>query len=400
MPLTVKKVEREAKPGRYGDGHGLYLQITKTGSKSWVLRYERGGKESMMGLGPLHAFDLDEARERARLARKKLADGVDPLSANRAERSARALEAARQITFRDASQRYFDQNRRKWTNAKHAAQFLSTLAAYAHPIIGNVPVGDITTNEVLRVIEPIWYEKTETASRVRSRIEGVLAWATVRGFRTGDNPARWSGHLREALPARNAVARVRHHPAMPYAEVPAFMKALRDREGIAARALELAILTASRTSEVTGARWSEFDLSNGVWCVPATRMKAGKEHRVPLSACAETTLRSLPRESEFVFPGTRKGKGISNMSMAAVLKRMNVQPSRATVHGFRSSFRDWAAERTSYPNEVVEMALAHTVKNKVEAAYRRGDLLEKRQSLMVAWAEYTSTAGVHADPGD
>ena len=388
MALTVKKVEQKTCPGRYGDGKGLYLQVTKSGAKSWVMRYERGGRERMMGLGPLHAFTLDEARERARLARQKLADGIDPLSDREGVRTAQAIIAARRITFKEAANQYYELHRTQWKNRKHAAQFLSTLETYAYPHVGEMSVADIDTDHVLKVIEPIWLTKTETANRVRGRIESVLAWATVRKYRAGDNPARWQGHLREALPPRGKVTKVRNHPALPYGDIGTFMAELRQREGIAARALELTVLSAARTGEVIGAQWSEIDLVNGIWTVPAERMKAGKEHRVPLSDRALALLTALPREGEAVVPGSKKDATISNMSMAAVLKRMKIPSSLATVHGFRSTFRDWAAEQTSYPSDVVEMALAHTIKNKVEAAYRRGDLFEKRQRLMDEWANF------------
>lgn len=392
MPLTVRQVERETEAGRYGDGYGLYLQITKSGARSWVFRYERDGKERMMGLGPLHTVSLEDARELARQARRKLLEGVDPLSARQGQKAAAALDAARQITFKGAVRQYYTLHERKWKNRKHAAQFLSTLQTYAVPVLGSLAVADITTGHVLRVLEPIWLEKTETASRVRSRIESVLSWATVRGYRTGDNPARWSGHLREALPARSQVKKVKHHTAMPFAEVPVFMASLRKREGIAARALELTVLTAARTGEVIGATWPEFDLEQAVWTIPAERMKAGKAHRVPLNDRALQILAILPREHAFVFPGMKKGTSISNMSMAAVLKRMDIGPEKATVHGFRSAFRDWAAERTAYSPDVIEMALAHAVKNKVEAAYRRSDLFEHRRSLMSEWTAYCAAA--------
>lgn len=390
MPLTVRQIERLNEPGRYSDGHGLYLRITPSGTKNWALRYEFNGRERMMGLGSFHAFNLPEARERARAARQQLADGVDPIAAKAEKKAAEALAAAAHLTFKDAAKQYYAFHESKWRNRKHAAQFLSTLETYAYPVIGNLRVADIETSHIFRVLDPIWKIKTETASRVRSRIENVLTWATVRGHRSGDNPARWRGHLREALPSRQQLTKVRHHPALPFVELPAFVALLRARDGMAARALELTILTAARTGEITGARWDEFDLEAKVWVVPAERMKAGKEHRVPLSPRACQLLAVLPREGEFVFPGPRKGAPLSNMAMAAVLKRMEVPSDRATVHGFRSTFRDWAAERTSYPNEMVEMALAHTIKNHTEAAYRRGDLLQRRAKLMADWATFCS----------
>jgi len=389
MGLTKKRIEKLKKPGRYGDGYGLCLQVTPSGTKSWLLRYERKGRERWMGLGPLHTFDLAEARERARKARQQLHDGIDPLDAREADRAAKALEAARTITFEKAALAYFDAHERSWKNAKHRAQFLSTLKTYAFPKIGNLAVAAIDKGLVLKVIEPIWLDKTETANRVRGRIERVLDWATVRGYRTGDNPARWKGHLSETLPARGKVQKAVHHAALPYTELPEFLRVLRKREGVAARALEFTILTAARTSEVIGTIWDEFDVKGKVWTVPAGRMKAGKEHRVPLSDCALQLLQELPRErgNPFVFIGPRAG-GLSTMAMASTIQRMG--RNEITVHGFRSTFRDWAAERTNCPNHVVEMALAHVVGDKVEAAYRRGDLFAKRTRLMTDWGRYCS----------
>jgi integrase len=351
-----------------------------------------------MGLGPLHTVNLKEARERARRARQRLLDGTDPLDARKAERAAQALEAARSLAFEEAAQQYFEAHEKKWRNAKHRAQFLSSLRAYAFPKIGRLPVADIDLGLVLKVIEPIWRDKTETANRVRGRIESVLDWAAVRGYRTGENPARWRGHLEHVLPARGRIARPNHHPAMPYADLPAFMLALTQREGVAARALEFAILTAARTGEVIGATWDEIDLAAKVWIIPARRMKGGREHRVPLSDRALQILKSLPHEegNNHVFIGLR-GYRLSNTAMAALLKRMG--RDNTTVHGFRSTFRDWAAERTNYPNHVVEMALAHVIDNRVEAAYRRGDLFEKRRRLMAEWSRYclSTPATVTAD---
>lgn len=389
MGLTVKQIEKLMEPGRFGDGHGLYLQVISPTNRSWLLRYERGGRERWMGLGPLHTFSLDEARVRARKARQQLADGIDPLDARKHERAKQALEAAKVVTFKEATQQYFDQHERKWRNAKHRAQFLSTLQTYAYPVFGKFPVAEINTGLVLKAIEPLWLDKTETANRVRGRIESVLDWATVRGYRQGDNPARWKGHLSEVLPARGQIAPHQHHRALPFAAVPDFMAQLSGREGIGARALELTILTAARTGEVIGAQWSEIDLKAKLWTIPAGRMKGDREHRVPLSDKAVAILKALPREAEFVFPGRRKGIAISNMAMAELLKRMG--RNDATVHGFRSSFRDWAAERSNFQNHVIEMALAHVIGDKVEAAYRRGDLFEKRRKLMEAWAAYCTT---------
>ncbi|MBR1151552.1 site-specific integrase [Bradyrhizobium sp. JYMT SZCCT0428] len=396
MALTTRQVAKLTEPGRYGDGRGLYLQVTPTGGRSWLLRYERGGRERAMGLGPVNDFTLDEARERARKARQLLKDGIDPLDARRDERARqsaeKALAAAANVSFRECVEQYYKFHSRKWNNAKHAAQFLSTMKMYTYPALGKLPVAAIDKALVLKAIEPIWYSKTETASRVRGRIEAVLDFAKTRGYRSGENPAAWDGNLIHALPARNTIAKVEHHAALPFTEMPKFMSQLAAREGIAARALEFTILNAARTGEVIGGRWPEMNLDAKLWTIPAGRMKAKTEHRVPLTSRALKILEALPREGDFVFPGSRKGVAISNMAMAEVLKRMGRLD--ITVHGFRSTFRDWAAERTSYPNHVVEMALAHVIGNKVEAAYRRGDLFVKRARLMADWARYCLTRPV------
>jgi integrase len=386
------RVKRLVERGRYGDGNGLYLQVTSTGAKSWLFRYERLGKERWLGLGALHTVSLQEARERARRARQQILDGTDPIQAKQSQKAAEIIAAAKTVTFEVASNQYFAAHGSKWRNAKHRAQFLSTLKAYVFPAIGALPVSSIDLALVLRVLEPIWAEKPETASRIRGRVEGVLDWATVRGYRTGDNPARWKGHLQHVLPARDRLIQVRHHTALPYQQMPLFMKDLVAREGVAAAALRFTILTAARTGEVIGARWAEINLNDRVWTVPADRMKGGREHRVPLSNAAIEILKALPRETEnnYVFIGPRGG-GLSNMAMNALLRRM--ASYQTTVHGLRSSFRDWAAECTAFPNHVVEMALAHVISNAVEAAYRRGDLFDKRKKLMASWAIYT-----HAKP--
>jgi integrase len=382
MRLTAKRVDHLHKPGRHPDGDGLYLQVTQSGVKSWVLRYERTGRERMLGLGTLRDFSLKEARERARRARQLLADGVDPIEAKRAQRSVPNL------TFRQAVEAYNRLHEQKWTARR--PQFLSSLRQHAFPILGDLPLPTIDTPAVLRVLEPIWTTKTETANRVRARIEAVLDWATVRGHRPKtDNPARWRGHLAIILPAPGAIARVRHHAALPWGEVAAFMAELRSREGVAARALEFAILTAARTNEVIGARWSEIDFSQGVWSIPAQRMKMDKEHRVPLSEPALALLRNLYTETgnDLLFIGQQTGRGLGDRALAEVLARME-RTDNVTVHGFRSTFRDWAAEASHYANHVVEMALAHAIGNAVERAYRRGDLFAKRRQLMAEWATF------------
>jgi integrase len=385
--LTAKKVER-AKPGRYHDGHGLYLQVRNADNKSWLLRYERDGRERWFGLGPAHTFSLKEARARARAARQLLHTGIDLIEDRKAKKAERALAAAKSMTFRECAESYIAAKERGWKSAKHAGQWTATLQTYVYPYIGNLPVADIDIGLVLKCVEPIWPTKTETASRVRGRVESVLDWATVRKYRAGDNPARWQGHLEHVLPAKAKVAKVEHHAALRYRDIPEFMRRLREREGMAARALELVILTAARTGEVIGARWAEIDLGDKTWTISASRMKAGRAHKVPLSDTAIELLRSLPTEAGngFVFIGAQAGSGLSGMALPSVLRRIG--HGDVTVHGFRSAFRDWCAEQTNFPSEVAEMALAHAVGDKVEAAYRRGDLLKKRFALAEAWARY------------
>lgn len=389
--LTARKVEALTMPGRYGDGEGLWLQIGPEGGKSWLFRFTLNGRSRMMGLGPVNLISLAQAREIAFEQRKRLHAGIDPLSHRTAERLKGRLAESGAISFKVAATRYIAAHKSGWKNAKHAAQWANTLTTYAHQVIGDLSVKDLDTGLILKVLEPIWMDKPETATRLRGRIEAVIDWATARGYRQGENPARWKGHLDKLLPARTKVRSVKHHDAMSYADLPAFYEVLSDRDEVSARALAFTILTAARTSEVIGARWNEFDLQGRVWTVPAERMKAGREHRIPLSNSALNILRSLAREKDdvFVFPGGKANKPLSNMAMLALLKRMGL--SDITVHGFRSSFRDWAAERTNYAREVAEQALAHTISDKVEAAYRRGDVFEKRRRLMRDWATFCAT---------
>jgi integrase len=344
MRLTAKRVERLKKTaGRYLDDRGLYLQVNSPGNASWILRYERGDVEHMLGLGSTVDFTLKEARERARRARQFLADGIDPIAAKKAAKANQAAAAARQMTFRECAQKYFDDNSDQWRNAKHRAQFLSTLEQYAYPVIGGLPVADIDVGLVLRVLEPIWRTKTETATRVRGRIETVLSWATVRGYRTGDNPARWQGFLSTQLTGRGKLAPVQHHAALPYAELPAFLVDLRKRPAVAARALEFTILTAARTGAVLGATWDEIDLQERVWTVPhdraGTKIGGNQPRRVPLSDRAIELLKALPREdgNPYVFIGSAPGMPLSNMAMLVLIKRMG--RDNLTVHGFRSTFQ-------------------------------------------------------------
>jgi integrase len=396
-PLTAKRVLRARKtPGRYPDGTvaGLYLQITSPqtrdarGAASWILRYERDGRERMFGLGPLDVVSLKQARERARIARLQLLDGIDPIEQRKAARAARALEAARTVTFQQAAQSYFGGNQAKWRSPRHAREFIRSLERLAFPTLGTLPISAIDTGLVLRVIEPLWKRIPETASRLRGRIEMVLDWATVRGLRAGDNPARWSGHIEHLLPAR-AATDIKHFAALPYAELPAFMAELRQRDGVAERALELCILCASRSGEILGARWPEIDLDTGVWTVPARRMKGGEAHRVPLSSVAVALLRNLPGKSNDgpVFIGTRPGTPLGKDALARALARMGCDG--ITTHGFRSTFRDWAAERTAFSYAARELALAHAVHSKQSRAYERTDLLDERRKLMSKWAAFS-----------
>lgn len=390
--LSALEVNRLSKAGMHfvGGVAGLALQVSGAGARSWILRKMIAGKRRDMGLGGFPDVTLAGAREKARQIRELVDQGIDPIEDRRAKRATLAAERAKAMTFSQCVTAYLDAHGDSWKNAKHRQQWANTLDAYVNPIIGNLNVAAVDTGLVLKVLEPIWKTKTETASRLRGRIENILSWATVRGYRQGVNPARWKGHLDKLLAARSKIQQVAHHAALPYAELGGFMADLAKMDGMGARALEFAILCASRSGEVRGATWNEIDLNAGVWIIPAERMKAKREHRVPLSGKAVSLLNTLPRldGTELVFPGT-SGQ-LSNMSLTAVLRRMD--RGDLTAHGFRSTFRDWAAEQTAYPSEVVEMALAHTIGNKVEAAYRRGDLFDKRRRLMDDWAKYCGTA--------
>jgi integrase len=388
--LSAVAVPKLKDPGLYPDGGGLYLQVTKGGAKTWVYRFMLRGRAREMGLGPLHIVSLAEAREKAREARKLRHEGIDPIDARKNQQAEKRLAEATTITFKECAEQYIEAHMAGWKNPKHAKQWPSTLETYVYPVFGALPVQAIDVGLVTKVLEPIWKTKPETASRVRGRIESVLDWATARGYRKGENPARWRGHLDKLLPPRGKVRKVEHHPALPYGDMGKFIAALHKQDGVGARALEFLILTATRTGEVIGARWEEFDIGKRVWTVPADRMKAGKEHRVPLSDRALAIIERMKAERindhPFVFPGARPGKHLSNMAMLKLLGRMGRDD--ITAHGFRSTFRDWAAECTHFPNEVLEMALSHTVSDEVEAAYRRGDLLQKRRDLMEAWVTY------------
>jgi integrase len=387
--LTALKVEKAKEPGMYCDGGGLYLRVTPEGAKNWVLRYMLDRRPRWMGLGPLALYGLQEARARALDARRKRHEGIDPIDARRADRARQRLDAAKAVTFKQCAEAYIEAHRAGWRNGKHAGQWGATLSTYAYPVIGALPVQAVDTGLVLKVLEPIWTAKPETAGRLRGRLECILDSAKARGYRDGENPARWRGHLDKLLPARSKVRAVEHHAALPYAELPAFLARLREQERIAARALEFLILTAARTGEVIGAQWNEIDLLDKIWTIGAARMKAHREHRVPFSARALAILNEIRAANGgdgFVFPGGKARAPLSNMAFLMLLRRMG--SGDLTAHGFRATFKTWASERTSFQNEIVEASLAHTIGGKVEQAYRRGDMFEKRRRLMQQWAAF------------
>lgn len=388
--LTALEVARLAAPGLHAVGGvaGLALQVKDSGARSWSLRVMVGRARREIGLGGFPSVTLAQAREKARRLREGIEQGADPVDERRAARSALIAAQAKALTFKEASEAFIEAQEAGWRNAKHGQQWRNTLETYAYPVMGGLLVRDVAMPHVLAVLEPIWREKTETASRLRGRIEKVLDWAKGRGYRSGDNPAAWKGNLDAQLAAPRKVATVEHHPALPAAEMHAFMLKLREAAGMGARALEFAILTAARSGEVRGARWDEIDLDAKVWVIPAGRMKASKEHRVALSAAAVRLLKALPKiDGGHVFPSSKEGP-LSDATLAAVLRRMDIPPDKAVPHGFRSTFRDWAGEHTSHPREVIEHALAHRLKDKAEAAYARGDLMEKRRRLMEDWAAF------------
>jgi integrase len=422
--LTALQVAKAKKPGMYGDGGGLYLQVARGGSKSWIFRYRFKGSTSKagkplareMGLGSVRCegrlegtWTLAEARERARLQRQLLDLGKDPIEARKDRELIEALEKAKAVAFEDCAKDYVKAHRSGWKNAKHGDQWTATLKTWVYPIIGKLPVGAITTDLVMKVLQqpigeepdaPIFWEaRTETASRVRGRIENVLDWARAKKLRDGENPARWKGLLDKLLPARSTVAPVEHHKALPYADLPRFMAELRGRDHLSARALEYTILTAARTSDTIGAVYAEIDREGESWTVPAARVKGKKgkrkrDHVVPLSDRALEILDKMPKRSKYLF-AHEDGEPLSNMAMLELLQGMGFGED-LTVHGFRSTFKDWCSEQTGYPNEMSEMALAHTVSDKVEAAYRRGDMREKRRRLMADWAAYCESRAAAA----
>lgn len=390
--LNSLSIQRAKKPGLHADGNGLYLQVSRSGTKSWIFRFMLNKKARAMGLGPVDLVSLSEARIKSFECRRLLLEGTDPIEKRRLSRQEKALEAAKVVTFDECAKAYIEAHRSGWKNAKHASQWTNTLDTYASPVIGKLSIQSIDTALVMKVLEPIWREKTETASRLRNRMELVLAWATVRGFRVGDNPARWQGHLDHLLPKRSDVQRVQHFAALPFSEIGEFMARLRTLDGMASLALEFQILTATRPGEVFGARWSEFNMAEELWIIPPDRMKAKREHRVPLSTRALEILKAAQvhqMNDGFVFSGRSGKKPLSNGAFLALLKKR--LGKSITAHGFRSTFRDWAAERTTFAREVVEMALAHTIKDATEAAYRRGDLILKRRVLMNEWSTFCSS---------
>jgi integrase len=377
--LTALKVQRERRPGMHADGRGLFLCIGANGSRSWVLRYQLNGKRHDMGLGSAHDVNLAEARERALGARKLRAEGIDPLTAKRERRAVARAAQVKAVTFGECVDTYLAKNESGWRSAQYAKNWRASMVTYVLPTIGTLPVAAIDTNLVLRVIEPIWKTKTVTATAIRGRVESVLDFAKAGGLRSGENPARWGGHLEQILPPPSKVAKKEHHPSLPYADMPQFMAELRAHHSNGALALEFTILAAARTGEVLGATAAEFDKAAAIWTVPGSRMKGGREHRVPLSPAALALVEAVTAP-------------IGKNAMGVLLAKLR-PPAVATVHGFRSSFRDWAAETTSYPNHVVEMALAHAIPSAVEAAYRRGDLFDKRRVLMDEWARFLQPIG-------
>lgn len=392
--LSARGVISKRKPGYYADGGGLYLQVSDAGTKSWIFRYmlktlSKTGKPMSreMGLGSLITFTLEEARERATAQRKLLADGIDPIEARKARRAQESIDAGKIKTFDECAAAYIKTMRSSWKNKKHAEQWQNTIATYASPTIGKLPVHLVDVDRVVKVLDPIWTKKRETAGRLRGRIEKILNWAKGRGYRSGDNPAAWRGTLENQLPKQKRSSSIEHHPALPWKRIAKLIGELRKQEGVSARALEFTILTASRTSEVLLAKPAEFDFAENVWNVPKERMKGEITHRVPLSPRAAEIVKAMMKEhpGEFVFPGRDNGP-LSNMAMLELLRRMGY--GDFTVHGFRSTFRDWTADETNYTRSVCEAALAHKLKDLTEASYRRTDLLERRRPLMLDWAKF------------
>ena len=392
--LAVKFTEKDGlKPGLYHDGGGLYLQVSDRLTKAWVYRYMMAGRARKMGLGDFDLVSLKDARKKRDAAYSLVIDGVDPIDDRATRKAAQVAETAKVLTFKECAESYIAAHRAGWKSAKHADQWTATLETYAYPVIGKMQVQMIETAHVMKIIEPIWKDKTETASRVRGRIEKVLDRAKALKLRSGENPAAWRGHLDQLLPAKSQVSPVENHPALPYAELPAFMAKLRAKDGVSARALEFTILTVARTGDTIGATRREINKTDKLWTVPAARVKGKRgarkrDHVVPLTRQALAVLAEVPAEGVYVFPGGKEGAGLSNAAMSELLKGMGYSPAYATVHGFRSTFKDWAGDLTAYPNEMSEIAMAHTVDDKVEAAYRRSDMRERRRRMMADWATF------------
>ncbi|MDA7568642.1 integrase arm-type DNA-binding domain-containing protein [Emcibacteraceae bacterium] len=387
--LTDRGIKAQDKPGRYADGNGLYLQVGKSGAKSWIFRFMLDSNSREMGLGPIRIITLSQAREEANYCKNLLRSGIDPIRA-RDERIAVEKESNKEmLSFQKCTEGYLKAHSASWRSARHAEIWHSSVKRFAYPIIGPIHVNKIERGHIMNILDPIWREKTETASRLRGRLESILNWATVQEYRKGDNPARWRGYLDQLLPKPSEIHTVKHFPALPYREINSFMNKLRQREAQSALCLRLIILTATRSGEARGAKWGEFDLAKAEWTIPAERMKAKKEHVIPLSAEAVSIVQSLPHmsRSDYLFPSSRSLKPLSDVVFKKLMERMNV--SNITTHGFRSTFRDWAAEQTSFPREVIENALSHQLKDKAEAAYFRSNLLDKRRELMDKWADYT-----------
>ncbi|MEI7668575.1 MAG: integrase arm-type DNA-binding domain-containing protein [Pseudomonadota bacterium] len=396
--LTAIEVAKKKESGVYADGGNLYLQVTKTASKSWLFRYMLAGKSREMGLGSVTDLSLSVAREKAAEYRKLVNEGIDPINNRKQDNAKKRLEEAKIITFKECGEKYIAAHSPTWRNAKHAWQWQNSLEKFVYSVFGDISVQDIDTNLVMKALEPIWKTKTETATRVRGRIEVILDWAKVREYRTGENPARWRGHLENLLPRPSKFQKIEHQPSLSYQKIGDFMQSLKKQEGMAALALQFTILTAARTSETICATWQEIDLQKKVWIVPANHTKAGREHRVPLSETAIAILHEAKKQNEllgyqsknadsdFIFSGFKQGKHLSNTAMLMLLRRM--KSDDITVHGFRSSFRNWAAEQTNYPREIAEAALSHTSGDKVEIAYLRSDFFEKRRQMMDAWSRY------------
>ncbi len=384
--LSPRKVAT-ASSGKYEDGGGLRLVVSKSGAKKWVLRYTINGKRREMGQGSYPDVSLGDARAKASECRQQVSAGIDPIDA-------RQVDSEKIPTFTACAARYIRAHRHGWKNAKHARQWVRTMKTYARPVIGTKPVNTISTEDILKILSPIWTTKTETAKRVQGRIENILDFAAAHKYCDPMNPARWRGHLDKLLPKPSRVKRVIHHPSMPFTEVPTFMEELSRNGSVSALALQFLILTATRTNEVLQAQWSEIEMETAIWTIPASRMKAKQEHRVPLPDVAMAVLEALPHieGNSYVFPGARHGRPLSNMSLLQLMRGMGdgVNGSRGNYvpHGFRSSFRDWSGEVSSFPRDVAEMALAHVIENKVEAAYRRGDLFVKRRKMMQDWSNY------------